>query len=63
MTLDVEGALSYCWKKNARILRLEHYQAMATASRQTFIAAVRKAWCVLADMKWRWTLKVLYAAA
>jgi ERAP1-like C-terminal domain len=36
-------ALSHCWKKNARILRLEHYQATATASRQTFIAAVRKA--------------------
>jgi hypothetical protein len=56
-------ALSHCWKKNARILRLEHYQATAAASRHTFIAALRKARWVLADMKWRSTLNVLYAAA
>jgi hypothetical protein len=35
----------------------------ATASRHTFIAAVRKARCVLADIKWRWTLKILWGAA
>jgi NADH dehydrogenase FAD-containing subunit len=31
----------------------------ATASRHTFIAAARKARCVLAEIRWRWTLKVL----
>jgi hypothetical protein len=35
----------------------------ATASRHTFIAVARKARCVLAEIRWRWTLKVLYAAA
>src|SRR5450631_4367090 len=50
-------------KKNARILRLEYFQATATAARHTFIADARKARWVLAEMRWRWTLKVLWAAA
>jgi hypothetical protein len=31
-------ALSHCRKKNARILRLEYFQATATAARHMFIA-------------------------
>jgi NAD(P)-dependent dehydrogenase (short-subunit alcohol dehydrogenase family) len=44
-------ALSHCWKKNTRILCLQHFQATATASRHAFIAAARKARCVLAEMR------------
>src|SRR5208283_2564987 len=55
-------ALSRC-QRNARILRLEHFQATVTAARHMSIADARKARCVLAEMRWRWTLKVLYAAA
>jgi hypothetical protein len=46
-------------KKNTRILRLEYFQTTATASCHMFIAAARKARCVFAEMRWRWTLKVL----
>ena len=45
-----EQALSRCRKKNARILRLEHFQATATAARHMSIADARKARCVLAEM-------------
>ena len=39
-------------------------QAAATAaSRQAVMADVRKARCVEADVRWRWTLNVLYVAA
>jgi hypothetical protein len=38
-------------KKNTRILRHEHCQATATASRHTFIASARKTRCVLAEMR------------
>ena len=39
------------------------FQTTATTSCHMFIAAARKARCVLAEMRWRWTLKVLYVAA
>ena len=45
--------------KNARDLRLAYFQATATAARHMFIADARKARCVLAEVRWRWTLKVL----
>jgi DNA invertase Pin-like site-specific DNA recombinase len=35
------------------------FQAAASASRQVFIAAARNARCVRADVRWRWTLKML----
>ena len=50
-------------KKNARILHLEHFQATATAARHISIADARKARCVLVEMRWRWTLKLLWVAA
>src|SRR5262249_26440801 len=37
--------------------------ALGRSPRHTFITAARKTRCVLAEIKWRWTLKVLYAAA
>ena len=52
-------ALSRYQKKNARDLRLAYFQATATAARHVFIADTRKARCVLAEVRWRWTLKVL----
>jgi hypothetical protein len=59
----IEVAMSRCRKKKTTILRLEHFQAIATAARHMSIADARKARCVLADVRWRWTLKVLYVAA
>jgi hypothetical protein len=38
-------------------LRLESFQATATAARHVPIAAARKLRCVRADVRWRWTLK------
>src|ERR1019366_9334385 len=37
--------------------------AAATTSRHVCMAAALKARCVLADVRWRWTLKVFWAAA
>ena len=56
-------ALSRYRMKNARGLRLAYFHATATAARHMFIADALKARCVLADVRWRWTLKVLYVAA
>ena len=53
------SALSRCRTKDARILRLAYFQATATAARHVFIAAARKPRCVWADVRWRWTLKML----
>ena len=39
------------------------FQAAATTSRHVLIAAVRSVRCVWAELKWRWTLKVLKTAA
>jgi hypothetical protein len=44
---------------NTRKLHLAYFQATATAARHMFIADARKARCVLAEVRWRWTLKVL----
>src|SRR5450432_1705750 len=38
-------------------------QAAAVASRHVLIAAARSVWCVWADVRCRWTLKVLKTAA
>jgi hypothetical protein len=54
-----QGALSHCRSKSARELRLTDFQAAATASRHVVIAAARSTRCDLADVRWRWTLKVL----
>jgi hypothetical protein len=39
------------------------FQAAATISRHVLIAAVRSVRCVWAELRWRWTLKVLKTAA
>ena len=54
-----QGALSRCHAKSASGLRLTDFQAAATASRHVIIAAARSTRCDLADVRWRWTLKVL----
>ena len=59
MLLAVFAALSRCRTKNAKSLRLAYFQATATAARHVFIAAARKPRCVWADVRWRWTLKML----
>ena len=43
--------------------RLMKGQAAATAVRHVLIAAARSTRCVWADVRWRWTLKVLWTAA
>ena len=55
----VEEALSRYRMKNTKILRLAYFQATATAACHMFIADARKARCVLAEVRWRWTLKML----
>src|SRR5271166_5673113 len=52
-------ALSRCRRKSAMGLQLWKFQAAVTASRHVLIAAARKVRCVWAEMRWRWTLKVL----
>ena len=44
---------------NARCQRLKNCQAAATRVRHVSIAAVRSVRCVWAEVRWRWTLKVL----
>jgi hypothetical protein len=52
-------ALSRCRKKNAGNPHLAYFQLTATAARHVSIADVRKARCVLAEVRWRSTLKML----
>ncbi len=52
-------ALSHCRTNEAKSLRLAYFQAATTAVRHAFIADARNARCVWADVRWRWTLKVL----
>ena len=44
-------------------LQLLKFQAAVTASRHVLIAATRNVRCVEAEVRWRWTLKVLKTAA
>ena len=52
-------ALSRCRAASAKCRRLRNCQAVATAVRHVSIAAARSARCVWAEVRWRWTLKVL----
>src|SRR5258708_4775044 len=56
-------ALSRCRRKSTMGLQLWKFQVPVTASRHVLIAAARKARCVEAEVRWRWTLKVLKTAA
>jgi hypothetical protein len=44
---------------SARCQRLKNCQTAATAVRHVSIAAARSVRCVWAEVRWRWTLKVL----
>ena len=51
--------LSRCGTTNAERRRLRNCHAAATAVRHVLIAAARSARCAWAEVRWRWTLKVL----
>ena len=51
--------LSRCRTTNAKCRRFRNCQAAATAVRHVSIAVARSARCVWAEVRWRWTLKVL----
>jgi glycosyltransferase involved in cell wall biosynthesis len=72
--VKVNGKLCYLWRAvdhegeglchvadatSAKRQRLMDGQAAATAVRHVVIATPRSARCVWAEMRWRWTLKVL----
>ncbi len=52
------GVVTLPWASVKR-RRLRNCQAAATAVRHVVIAAARSVRCVWAEMRWRWTLKVL----
>ena len=58
-----ERALSRCRAASAKCRHLRNCQAAATAVRHVVIAAARSTRCVWAEVRWRWTLKVLWTAA
>jgi hypothetical protein len=60
---SVARALSRCRRKSAMGLQPWKFQVPVTASRHVLIAEARKARCVEAEVRWRWTLKVLKTAA
>ena len=56
---SLDPALSRCRVASAKCRHLRNCQAAATAVRHVVIATPRSARCVWAEMRWRWTLKVL----
>ena len=52
-------ALSHCQIEHVTNLLARQAHAAATTSRHVCMADARKARCVLAEVRWRWTLKVL----
>ena len=56
-------ALSRCQIEHATNLPARQVHAAATTSRHVRRADALKARCVLAEVRWRWTLKLLWAAA
>ena len=57
------GGLCHVAVREREVSALRSCQAEATAVRHVVIATVRSARCVWAEMRWRWTLKVLKTAA
>jgi hypothetical protein len=51
--------LSHCRAASAKHRQLRNCQAAASAVRHVSIAAARSTRCVWAEVRWRWTLKVL----
>ena len=62
-TRTVALALSRWRRRNAMGPQLLKFQAAVTASRHVLIAAARNVRCVGAEVRWRWTSKVLQTAA
>jgi hypothetical protein len=56
-------ALSHCQIVHAANLLARQAHAAATTSCHVCMADALKARCVLAEVRWRWTLKVFWAAA
>jgi hypothetical protein len=56
-------ALSHCQIVHATNLLARWAHAAATTSCHVCMADALKARCVLAEVRWRWTLKVFWAAA
>src|SRR5580700_5174017 len=56
---DRQGLVTLPTKKSATGLQPLKFQAAVTVPRHVFIAAARKVRCVEAEVRWRWTLKVL----
>src|SRR5271165_4560457 len=54
-----QAGLSRYHSTGAKFRRLRNCQAAATAVRHASIAVARSARCVWAEVRWRWTLKVL----
>ena len=59
MRVPNQTALSRCRAASAKCRHLRNCQATATAVRHVVIAAARSTRCVWAEVRWRWTLKVL----
>ena len=55
----IRGLCHVAERKTRRACSFLKFQATATAARHVFIAAARKVRCVGAEVRWRWTLKVL----
>jgi hypothetical protein len=56
---QLQQALSRCRAASAKCRRLRNCQDAATAVRHVVIAAARSTRCAWAEVRWRWTLKVL----
>ena len=63
LTKPAVMALSHCRTIDANDLVEDLAHAAVVAARHASMAEARKVRCTLAEMRWRWTLKVLWAAA
>jgi hypothetical protein len=57
------GIVTLAREERERTMRGADFHAAATTSRHVVIAAARSTRCDCADVRWRWTPKVLYTAA
>ena len=63
LKISQSKALSHSQIERVTNLLARQAHAVATTSRHVCMADSLKSRCVLAEVRWRWTLKVLYAAA
>ena len=57
-----DGIVTLAREERERTIRCTDFHAAATTSRHVLIAAARSTPCYCADVRWRWTLKVIYTA-